>query len=116
VKRGKPISRKKSKKLSAYARELDKLTPALMDRAGWKCEIRVVPLCAGNLERHHRLPRSHGGKNTMGNLLIACSDCHDYIEKHREESYERGWLIKSGAVWVSNEVWDELLDVPRAAS
>jgi hypothetical protein len=96
--------RKRSKRVAAFDRELDRLTPALLARANGQCEIRVTGVCLGGLNRgfsrHHRQPRGKGGPNTMANVVIACGDgtvgCHGYIEHHREESYAKGWLVRMG--------------------
>jgi hypothetical protein len=99
-----PLPRRKSKKLSAFGRELDRLTPALLERANGQCEVRITGVCLGDLgwifSRHHRLPVGQGGKNTMENVVIACGDgtigCHGYIEHHRAEAYDKGWLVRMG--------------------
>lgn len=48
---------------------------------------------------HHRKPRGSGGSsdpeiNLASNLLVACPDCHEWIENHRTESYQQGWLVR----------------------
>lgn len=48
---------------------------------------------------HHRAPRQKGGTreawiNQPANLVLICLQCHEYIESHRAEAYESGWLIK----------------------
>lgn len=50
---------------------------------------------------HHRRPRKRGGTrrpeiNSPENLVWICNACHDWIESHRTEAYERGWLVKEG--------------------
>ncbi len=49
----------------------------LSRRAGGCCEI---PYCgsARNLQAAHIIERSVGGKDTAGNILIACGNCHDH--------------------------------------
>jgi 5-methylcytosine-specific restriction endonuclease McrA len=44
-----------------------------MDKAGWKCQNcdRVTALSA-----HHKVFRSHGRDDTVGNLMALCSMCH----------------------------------------
>lgn len=47
------------------------------------------------------------GVNSLANLALVCGSgttgCHGYIESHREEAYERGWLVHS---------WDDPAEVP----
>jgi hypothetical protein len=59
-------------------RNLQKLKLFLItNRAGGKCEL---PYCgsARNLQEHHIKERSVGGKDTTGNIIIACGNCHDH--------------------------------------
>jgi hypothetical protein len=53
---------------------------------------------------HHRKPRQMGGTNDpringMANLLTLCgtgtTGCHGYIESHRDEARETGYLLRS---------------------
>ena len=51
---------------------------------------------------HHRLPRGMGGTsdpkiNDPENLVWICYDCHALIERHREVSYQTGWLVRRAA-------------------
>lgn len=54
---------------------------------------------------HHRTPRGMGGTrkkeiNEPQNLLLLCGSgttgCHGWIESHREEGYETGFLVRRG--------------------
>jgi hypothetical protein len=99
------IKRGRSKKKVAYDRELDALTPELLKRAEFACEVRIPGACregrsAAKLTRHHRLPRGQGGQNTMENVIVVCGDgvagCHGHIEHNRTEAYEKGWLVHMG--------------------
>ena len=81
------------KRSKAFANELDAITPELLERAHGHCELRIVA-CGGPLHRHHRLRRSHGGNNTLENLLVLCSNCHAYVHSEVSESYLNGWLIR----------------------
>lgn len=49
----------------------------LSKRAGGCCEF---PYCgsARNLQAAHIIERSVGGKDTAGNIIIACGNCHDH--------------------------------------
>lgn len=66
---------------------------------------------------HHRTPRALGGTkdpaiNYPSNLLWVCGDgtrgCHGYIESHRTESYDQGWLVRHGRrpATVPVHLWD----------
>ena len=95
-----------SQKTDDYAAELDTLTPALMERAEGRCELRIPGVCGKGmaaflpLNRHHRKPRGQGGENSLSNVLILCGSgtcgCHGYVEHNRTEAYEKGWLIRMG--------------------
>ena len=84
---------KRSDKAQDFADELDAVTPALLERAGYRCEI-----CRYNRieHRHHRLRRSQGGTNDLTNLLALCGVCHGYVHANPTESYRQGWLLSSG--------------------
>lgn len=100
-----PFARKRKPTTDAYAAALDLITPALMDRADYRCELEHPEACLGLnhrpwiLTRHHRKSRRHPHTNTMANVRILCGDgttgCHGYIESHPAESYQRGWLVHS---------------------
>lgn len=54
---------------------------------------------------HHRTPRGMGGSKDPAlqeppNLLVICGSgttgCHGYVESHRAEAYQNGWLVKRG--------------------
>lgn len=67
------------------------------ERAGNACEI-----CGVRGENvHHRRPRGMGGTKFEGgpeNLMVLCGSgttgCHGWIEGHREEAREQGWLVE----------------------
>ena len=76
---------------------------AVVLRSGYRCEI-----CGGSLQGvdgmsvHHRKPRGMGGTvdikiNNASNLMAICGSgttgCHGWLESHREEAYEKGWLV-----------------------
>ena len=51
---------------------------------------------------HHRKPRGMGGTsdpkiNDPENLVWICRECHALIERHREVSYQTGWLVRRSA-------------------
>lgn len=64
------------------------------------CEVMVR--CPGRVvaawDLHHRRPRGMGGtkreeSNMPAAALAACRDCHRYIEEHRDEALQNGWLV-----------------------
>lgn len=86
--------RRRSKKRDRYQRELDRVSPALYERAGDRCELSEYGQCAGMLHRHHRLRRSHAGGNQLSNLLLVCDRHHSVIHLNPSASYDRGWMIR----------------------
>jgi HNH endonuclease len=99
----KPVAMKqgRTKKARQFADELDAITPALIERAGGQCEARIAGVCGTGLSvmhRHHKLMRSHGGSNDIGNLLYLCDGCHVFIHLNPTLSYEMGWLVRSGVL------------------
>ena len=63
------------------------ITPELCVRAGgtwldgW-CSGALCEICGGNanLERAHIRSRKKGGIETMDNILVACTGCHDHVK------------------------------------
>jgi hypothetical protein len=53
----------------------NKLKFKVLERDGYMCRI-----CGSdeNLEVHHMLALTFGGKSTMKNMITLCSDCHKY--------------------------------------
>lgn len=70
----------------------------VLSRAQDKCER-----CGGRITQaqiHHRKPRGMGGsKNpevgSPANAMLVHPACHAWIESHREQAYENGWLVHS---------------------
>jgi hypothetical protein len=101
-----PLKRKRglvrrSSKARSFADELDAITPALLERAHYRCEAcRTGPV----EHRHHRLRRSQGGTNELGNLMALCNDCHEFIHRNPALAYEWGWLIRGNSGDVVSDV------------
>lgn len=62
---------------------------------------------------HHRAPRGAGGSrvawvSSAANCLIVCgtgtTGCHGWIEAHRAEALEHGWLILRNSIQRADEV------------
>ena len=96
MKRGKPLKRKarispRSGKQQSYQEELEEMRPLVMARALHVCEkCRAMPAVV----IHHKLRRSQGGTNDLGNLMALCLDCHNEIHEYPAWSYEKGWLLR----------------------
>ena len=95
----KPAHRK-SKKVSAFEAELNRMRPIIHRRSGGRCEIRIPGTCEGRATNiHHRLPRGNPRcTNELGNLVDLCGSgttgCHGRIEHNRDEAYDNGWLLR----------------------
>jgi 5-methylcytosine-specific restriction endonuclease McrA len=75
----------------AFSEELNEIRPLVQARANGICEVcHFAPLA----HIHHKLRRSQGGGNELSNLLGVCLDCHDFIHRHPEQSYMKGYLRK----------------------
>ena len=88
--------RRRSRKMDRYARDLEKATPALFERANHQCELAHLGDCYGWLHRHHRLMRSQGGTNDLDNLMLLCDDHHRRVHAEPAVSHAHGWLRKRG--------------------
>ena len=96
---------RRSAKATAYAVQLKAVTPQVLDRADYRCELKIPFDCGrmgSALQIHHRQLRSQGGTNEQCNLLALCGACHEYIHRNRTESYRNGWLVHS---------WDDPVQV-----
>lgn len=71
---------------------------------------------------HHRRPRSMGGTKTAwvgmaANALTLCGSgttgCHGWVESHRDEAFEDGYLISANSGQIAEDVavrrWDGVL-------
>lgn len=61
---------------------------------------RCARCCKPGSQAHHRRPRGAGGSrqpgtNRASNGLWLCLTCHGWIESHRTESFDCGWLVAS---------------------
>ena len=90
------MKRRRSSRVDAFARELQKITPALVARAGGRCEL-ADESCDGPFHRHHRKLRGQGGDNQIDNLLLVCDHHHRFIHANPALSYEAGYLIRGTA-------------------
>lgn len=65
------------------------------------CVVQVTHpgLARASEQIHHRMPRGMGGTrdpqvNQAPNLVCVCAPCHTYLESHRTEAADNGWLIR----------------------
>lgn len=74
-------------------RELTEARKEVIERSGGFCEVVAHRICKGKASQvHHRKHRRHGDHRPV-NLLAACSNCHQWIHCHYEQSYEQGLLV-----------------------
>ena len=78
--------------------EWDKAKRVVYARDGGKC-LRCLQEAT---DVHHRKPRGMGGSSDpelnygLANLVSLCRHCHDRVHANPGESYELGWLVRSG--------------------
>jgi hypothetical protein len=74
-----------SRQLSEERRKGDRLRAKVLERDEYMCRI-----CGSeeNLEVHHMLALTYGGKSTLKNLITLCADCHYYAPEDGIESNE----------------------------
>lgn len=72
----------------------DEVRAEVERRSGCLCEIRVRCSAAPCQHIHHRLPRSHGGKHLLDNLVASCFACHRHVHDHPAWAYDCGWLVR----------------------
>lgn len=64
-----------------YFVEMPSRVSKLAERDGWECHYCGAPLGWGHPlvtapQVEHRIPRSRGGSNRLGNLVLACQPCN----------------------------------------
>ena len=104
------LSSNKPLKRTGYLRRTGRLSaPSKKSRV--KEDLGVCELCdaARAIDPHHRLRRTQGGTDDRSNLLFLCRRCHDWIHDHPAESYQQGYLLRSGLS--DNIAWSPVLEV-----
>lgn len=73
----------------------------VIERDKGECVAQVTHIGLGRLyeQLHHRKPRRMGGSRDPGvnlpqNLICLCRPCHEWIESHRAEAMDKGWLVR----------------------
>jgi 5-methylcytosine-specific restriction protein A len=79
----------------------------IISRAAGKCE-KCDGIVRSGGQIHHRKARGMGGtksleSRSLANGLYVHPSCHAWIESHRAEAYENGWLVHS---------WQASVEVP----
>jgi len=73
--------------------------PIVKARSHGTCEVRIPGVCLGRAESMHHRQREGVGPSLPYNLLHLCGDgtrgCHGYIEHHRTEAIEKGWIVNT---------------------
>lgn len=74
----------------------------VMIRAGFRCERCGTSIQSTPMSIHHRRPRAMGGTHRLetnypSNLMALCgsgtSGCHGYLESHRTEAIDEGFIV-----------------------
>lgn len=53
------------------------------------CAVTKLPLAIGNMELHHKIPKSMGGTDDYSNLIWVLSDVHKLIHARKKETIEK---------------------------
>lgn len=76
----------------------------VLERDGHRCRRCLRSLLDSPASIHHRKPRGMGGTNDarskdVRNLVLLCGSgttgCHGWVESHRADASEEGWLVSS---------------------
>lgn len=87
-KRLQPISKMKHRREARFWPK--EVTEAIIERSGGRCESLIWDKCESisesfsylyrcsnkAIDKHHKLPKSRGGKSTLENALHLCRECH----------------------------------------
>ena len=70
----------------------------VIERAKGRCDKCGAAITSG-AHWHHRRARGMGStkrpeSSSPANCLLLHPACHDYVEKHRTESIDNGWLVR----------------------
>lgn len=81
--------------LKTFSQQTRKL---IRKRANNRCERCTA---YAGVEIHHRRPRAMGGSrdpltNSPANGVLLCAWCHRWVESHRTDAMNDGWLLHQG--------------------
>jgi len=63
------------------------------------CAAQIPDLCTGQATTiQHKRGRVGADYLDVTTWMGACLECHQYIEAHREESFEKGWALPRNGV------------------
>lgn len=64
----------------------------IRERDGWRCSR-----CgrSGDLDVHHRFPRSGGTDESAANRVSLCRFCHSWAHRHPADATEEGWIVRA---------------------
>lgn len=89
----KPIRRMSAKK-RRERRAFDKVVAFVTN---W-CQVRVPGICVTKpTDRHHRVLKSQGGKDTEENIVWCCRPCHNFLHDNRQWATEKGFIESNPA-------------------
>lgn len=65
-----------------------------------RCQVGAAGCTFRAVHPHHVLPRGMGGgsDHDPDQGLACCDFCHRWVHAHPTESYDKGWLLRHGAV------------------
>lgn len=90
LKRGKPLRRISKKKLAELPK-LQAFRVEMLARAKGRCERCREKMHPYDLDIHHWLPRSQGGKDETDNVWVVCRRCHRLIHDHGDDGLSPWW-------------------------
>lgn len=76
------------------------------EKVRWRDKDRCRRCGKSTWQIHHRKPRGMGGTrdplvNSPANLVLLCGSgttgCHGWVEQHRTEARQQGWLVSQHA-------------------
>lgn len=71
---------------------------AVMERAGYTCELALLGCEVGADTVHHLVKKEWGGRNSLGNLRASCGACHRWVHANEDAAVVVGLLVRPGGV------------------
>ena len=83
-----PASRRRSN--ATYNAEYRRNRPLALERARYRCEIRIEGTCTYHAtQADHIVPVIQGGTHALSNLRAACEPCHRKVTAQQGGGYRR---------------------------